>query len=413
MHDQNRRRFLSSAAAACGGGLGWTSLSAMFRSGRMLASVLPAVPVYGSAGPEGAADPEKPELFFHPGAPRNAEPPLPLLVESWRTPVSRFFVRSHGLNPKIDLAAYRVTIEGLVDRPGQFTLQELLSRGTTASCTATLTCAGNRRSEFSRIKPVSGVQWKEGAIGNAVWSGVRLSDVLRAAGIRESARHVWFDGLDEVKDGARTFPFGGSVPLSKVFRETTSKAVPLLATQMNGQPLTMDHGMPLRAVIPGYIGARSVKWLGKITVSDRPSPNHFVEDVYKILESDTPTQRDEAAPIYRFPVNSVICSSVPVSVTPELFRVTGFALPDGGTDTEITTVEVSADNGGTWHQAQLGSEHQEFCWRFWTVDLRIPGASTLIVRATDSGGHFQPEKLVWNPKGYLNNSWHKVTWPAD
>lgn len=396
MQANRRRDFLRSAVVA-------TSLLPLRWA---VAGMSPSVIAADGHG----TDPVFPELFFHPGAPRNAEPATSALVNSWQTPVSQFFIRSHGLNPVIDMATYRLGIEGLVDRPQQWSLPELTAQSAAYSCTCTLTCAGNRRSEFSQIKPVSGVQWKEGAIGNAVWSGVRLADVLKAAGVQESARHVWFEGLDEVKDGSRTFPFGGSIPLSKVFEETESKTSAMLATQMNGQPLTIDHGMPVRTIVPGYIGARSVKWLSRIVVSDRPSPNHFVEDVYKIVETDTAIQRDETAPIYRFPVNSVICSAVPVKGAARSLHVTGYSLPAGAAGTEIATVELSADGGKTWQAAHLEDDRQEFCWRLWSADVKVSEAETsLVVRAVDTAGHQQPERLSWNPKGYLNNAWHRLS----
>ncbi len=404
-----RRKFLQQAAA---GTLGLLSISGSGKS------------VFGQSGtvttgfpgsinellPSG--DAVKPEMYFHPGAPRNAEPMLPKLVESWITPVPQFYIRSHGLNPKIDMANYRLSIEGLVDRPVTLTLQELTDRFAAASCTCTLTCAGNRRNEFSRIKPVGGVQWREGAIGNAEWAGVRLSEVLKAAGIQTGARHVWFDGLDEVRDGDKTFPFGGSVPLTKVFEEPEGSVGALLATHMNGQPLTMDHGMPLRSIVPGYIGARSVKWLGKIVVSDRPSPNHFVDDVYKILEADTPIQRDEAIPVYRYPVNSAICSSVRPEGGGEVLQLRGYALSTGTAGTGISRVELLANNMKSWQPAVLDKEDQPFCWRLWSASVNVNArTSSIMVRATDSDGHQQPLNIPWNPKGYLYNAWHRISVP--
>lgn len=394
-----RRRFLQNAAMTAFGVSGLNS-------------------VFGAAGSPGfwsgldekpAADSVFPELQFHPGSSRNAEPDPLKLVADWKTPVSQFFIRSHGANPRIDLSEYRLTIEGLVDRPVHLSLAELTERFGKAGCTCTLTCAGNRRNEFSRIRTVSGVQWRAGAIGNAIWEGVRLSDVLKSVGVKDSAKHVWFDGLDEVKDGDKLFPFGGSIPLSKVFEEDDQTPGALLATHMNGAPLTADHGAPLRTVVPGYVGARSVKWLGKITVSDRHSPNHYVDDVYKILKQDTQTQRDEAAPIYRFPVNSAICSPVNVSADQPALKLTGYALPTGTQRTTIAKVELSSDGGRTWNSATLQGKSQEYCWQLWSGEVPLQKrTSSVQVRATDSSGIQQPETIVWNPKGYLFNAWHSV-----
>ena len=276
--------------------------------------------------------------------------------------------------------------------------------------TATLTCAGNRRSEHSLVKPVKGVQWREGAIGNAQWRGVRLSDVLKRAGLRDSAKHVWFEGLDSVEDGGKTFAFGGSIPLEKalVDRDTTPGA--LLATTMNDKPLTADHGFPVRMVVPGYIGARSVKWLSKIVVSDKPSPNHFVADVYKLVDDGNLLEVAETGPIYRFPINSAICSpSAGAAIKPGRIEVAGYALPPGQPGVSIRKVEVSADRGRSWIDAKLNSPVSDFCWQLWSATIDVTAnTEVLIVRATDSFGELQPETVRWNTKGYLFNAWHRV-----
>ena len=195
----------------------------------------------------------------------------------------------------------------MVEKPMTISLAELMARFPKASTTATLTCAGNRRSEFAAIKKVGGIQWHAGAIGNAEWQGIRLADVLKFVGVKADAKHVWFEGRDEVAEKGETFPFGGSIPLEKA-QLTTPTGATLLATEMNGKPLTPSHGFPLRTIVPGFIGARSVKWLHKITVSDRPSPNHFVADVYKLVPEDNAELIAKTLPIYEFILNSVICS---------------------------------------------------------------------------------------------------------
>lgn len=347
--------------------------------------------------------------LVHSKAPMNAEPMLPELVKSWVTPVESFFIRSHGNTPMLDGGSFRLTIEGMVEKPLTLSLADLHSLPQ-VEIAATLTCAGNRRTEHSRVKSIKGVQWKEGAIGNAKWRGVRLSDLLKKAGLRDSAKHVWFEGLDAVEDGGKTFAFGGSIPLEKALLDRELIPGALLATTMNDKPLTADHGFPLRSVVPGYIGARSVKWLSKIVVSDRPSPNHFVADVYKLVDTGDLLEVAENAPIYRMPLNSAICTpTAAAKLNAGRVAITGYALPPGVPGVSIRKVEVSADGGHTWAEAKLTSPASEYCWQLWSAEMALTSATKeLIVRATDTRGEAQPEFVRWNAKGYLFNAWHRV-----
>ena len=191
---------------------------------------------------------------------------------------------------------------------------------------------------------------------------------------------------------------------------TDNPAAPLLAHQMNGAPLTADHGFPLRTVVPGYIGARSVKWLGKIVVSDRPSPNHYLAHAYKIVRQTNAIDWAEAGPIYRFPINAAICTPAPNSqLRAGLAEVKGYALPTGRRGSHITKVLVSADDGNTWSRAELTGQNADFCWQLWKANVRITSTTKqLIARAIDSSGGFMPARRPWNAKGYLQNSWYRV-----
>ena len=356
------------------------------------------------AKPVGTAD-----LIARQTVPFNGEPPLDKLVENWITPVNSFFVRSHGNIPDIAAKDLTLTIDGMVDKPLTITLADLMERFPKAATTATLTCAGNRRSEFAAIKKVGGVQWDAGAIGNADWQGVRLADVLKFVGIKAEAKHVWFEGGDQVTEKNETFPFGGSIPLEKGLT-TTATGASLLATEMNGKPLTPAHGFPLRNIVPGYIGARSVKWLKKITVSDRPSPNHFVADVYKLVPEDDAEVIAKTSPIYEFILNSVICvPSAGASVNDQQINVKGFALTNGTTGRSVQKIEVSADGGQSWKAAKVTSPIRDYCWVLWAAEIPMTESTTsLLVRATDSSGEMQPQQNPWNFKGYQFNGWHKV-----
>ncbi len=349
-------------------------------------------------------------LIVHTESPFNAETSLDRLLEHWLTPVEDFYIRDHAPRPEVDRDDFRLTVEGLVDRPQSFTLAELTERFPAAEATATLCCAGNRRAEFNRIQPVEGVPWGAGALGNARWGGVRLRDVLEHAGVRLEARHVWFEGLDQHEKHGRKIVFGGSVPLERVWAEDPAAAV-LLAHQMNGAPLTPEHGAPLRSLVPGYIGARSVKWLSRIVVSERPSDNYYVSEAYRLATDETPEALSHAPVIYELPLQSVIAR---VTLDRDARRprlvARGYAMPSGRLGQRLKFVEVSADGGETWTAAQLEGTGQPYCWQFWRAELRA-GRRTpkrLLVRAVSSDWEMQPQQAVWNPKGYMYNGWHAV-----
>lgn len=354
-----------------------------------------------------AQQPEQKRLKFHSTSPKNGEPQLSDLVQNWITPNQLFYVRSHGNHPTIDAATYRLHIDGLVDKPLSLSLGDLqkLPEHTIA---ATLTCAGNRRNEFNADGKVGGVQWEAGAIGNASWSGVTLADVLKLAGVQETAKHVWFEGLDQITEGDHSFPFGASIPLEKT--ESSGKDVgALLCYKMNGQALEVDHGFPLRTIVPGYIGARSVKWLGKITLSDRTSLNHYVADAYKMVRSTKPLDWSENGPIYRYPINAAGALLETASVKPGEVQLAGYVLPSGISGAKAEQVMLSTDRGQTWTQGKLSTERQDYCWQLWTASVKVNTDTTkVIIRATDDKGGFMPDRVPWNAKGYLQNSWYHL-----
>jgi sulfite oxidase len=341
--------------------------------------------------------------------PLNAEPALAQLATASLTPVEQFYIRNHGPIPKVDAAGFRIKIEGLIHNPQELSLAQLKESFPQHAAQATLTCAGNRRREMSQIKPVGGVQWDAGAIGHASWSGAMLSDVLAAAELQAGAKHVWFEGLDPIKekDGS-VAPFGGSIPLERAIDKSRPA---LLAHAMNDKPLTAEHGAPLRTLVPGYIGARSVKWLTKITVSDRPSPNHYVAEAYKIVQSDAKEEAAKAEPIYEFPINAAICTpAAGEKLKVGQVLVGGYALPPGDGKSTISKVELSADGGKTWRTAELKGKAAPDCWQLWGARLTLPaGRHELVVRVTDSAGRLQLENCDWNFKGYLYNAWHRTS----
>jgi sulfite oxidase len=388
----HRRHFLESSAVLAAAGFAFRTRSA-----------------YGQEkAPDRGALPAGKDLIVRSAAPFNAEPALAALVASPITPVKHFYVRNHGPTPKIAAEGFKIRVEGMVNKPLELSLADLKDRFRKQSAEATLTCAGNRREEMSEIKPVGGVQWQAGAIGHAHWTGVGLAEVLNAAGLKQGAMHVWFEGLDSIeqKDGSTT-PFGGSIPLDKALAKD---APALLCHTMNDEPLTAEHGAPLRTLIPGFIGARSVKWLAKIVVSDRPSPNHYLAEAYKLVQTEDKQELADADPIYAFPVNAAICSPADgTKLNAGRAKIAGYALPCGEPGCTISKVELSTDGGKNWSAAKLEGQPQAFAWRLWTAEVELPaGKHHLIVRAADSQGHTMPEKPEWNIKGYLYNGWHRV-----
>lgn len=342
--------------------------------------------------------------------PFNAAPPLNLLRQEFITPESGFFVRNHGSIPEVDPVHYRLSVTGSVQQSLNLSLDELRAAFPKRTVTATLHCAGNRRDELMVVKPIPGEEpWGASAIGNAVWGGVLLRDVLLKAGVSaEGVQHVAFSGLDDVEKEGRKFNFGGSIPIAKALNSEV-----LLAYEMNGEPLTPIHGFPLRVVVPGYIGARSVKWLSKITLQSAPSDNYFQTKAYKLFPPDVQaeTANWELAPMLEeLFVNAVICQPADfafVSTNPIL--VEGYAIAGGFR--HIERVELSPDGGTTWVQAQLLGNPQPGTWQFWQHQLELQSDTTeLIVRAWDSEAQTQPPDLdqVWNFKGYMNNAWHRV-----
>ena len=354
-----------------------------------------------------AAHGVSPELLVHTRTPHNAEPPLDQLARNWHTPTNLFYVRSHAPVPEIDAQTFQLSIEGMVRRPFRITLAQLQGQFTRHSAMATLTCAGNRRSEHSRVKKVGGVPWQAGAIGNAQWAGVALGDLLRKAGALDGAKYVWFEGVDQIQRKGTVIPFGASIPMK------TAMLRALVAYEMNGKPLTGDHGFPLRTVVPGFIGARSVKWLGKIVVSDRPSPNHYVANAYKLVTEGSKEEWQRQPPIDHYVVNSAIC--IPArgdKVKAGEIDVRGYALPPGIADRTIARVQLSVDGGRTWINASLESRAQPFCWQLWKGRVNVTAdTSSILVRAIDSAGQRQPRVVAWNMKGYLFNAWYQT--PVD
>lgn len=235
-----------------------------------------------------------------------------------------------------------------------FTLEDLKTKFEKSGVTAVVMCGGNRRKEMNGVKEVRGLQWSSGACGNAIWTGVRLCDFLKALGVEsDESSHVILEGYD--RDPSYT-PYSASIPLSKAM---DPRADVILAYEMNGEPLTRDHGYPLRCIVPGVVGARQVKWLGRIVVSKKESDSHWQQNDYKAFAPsvDWDTVDFKTAPaIQNLPVTSAICSPNPDDHEVKIdgngnMEVKGYAFSGGGN--KVIRVDVTWDRGRTWHTADL------------------------------------------------------------
>jgi sulfite oxidase len=345
-------------------------------------------------------------MVVHVEEPFNAETGLAALGEDSVTATDAFYVRDHGPVPEIDPAAWRLRVHGLVERELVLSLAALREAFRECEVTATLQCAGNRRAGLISIREIPGESpWGPGATGTAVWKGVALGDVLAHAGTLPEASHVGFEGADLCPEANPAQRFGGSIPLYKAYRPEV-----LLAWSMNGEPLPPIHGAPLRLVVPGYIGARSVKWLERLELRSAPWSGHFQRVLYRLLPEDGTPGPDEGMALGLVALNSDVLSPADGATVPAgPLEVRGYAFAGG--DRHVARVDVSLDGGRRWLQAELLEDLGRWAWRHWRVRLQLaPGEHEIVVRAWDSSAATQPEDeaALWNPKGYVNNARPRV-----
>lgn len=363
--------------------------------------------------PPAVASPKHPDFLFRQTEPPNGGPPPELMLRDFATAPDLFYVRNHGPTPTPDPATYRLRVGGLVARELSLSLDELRRSFPVHTVPATLQCAGNRRADLIRVAPIPGeVPWGGEAISHGEWTGARLADVLAAAGVDRSdgsaARHVEFLGLDRAEKEGKRYDFGGSIPLAKALADET-----LLAYALNGSPLPALHGFPVRALVPGYIGARSVKWLDQVHVRPDPSPNQFQAKQYRLYPADVRADTADPArglPLGETAVNADICR-VESAADGTNVTIEGWAIGGGGR--AVSRVEVSTDDGTTWKQATFtGLDAGPWAWRFWRAEVPGPAPAALCARAWDTAANTQPERAetLWNFKGYANNAWAR--WPV-
>ncbi|KAL1650041.1 hypothetical protein SLS58_001419 [Diplodia intermedia] len=387
--------------------------------------------------------PRDPRLIRLTGVhPFNVEAPLSdLYNEGFLTSPELFYVRNHGAVPEVsdeEIPDWEFTVEGLVENPLRITLKELLSEYDNVTYPITLVCAGNRRKEQNVVRKTKGFSWGAAGVSTALWTGVVMGDVLKRARPMRRAKYVCMEGADKLPNGY----YGTSVKLNWAMDPNRGM---ILAHKMNGEMLTPDHGKPLRCVIPGQIGGRSVKWLKKLIVTAEPSDNWYHIYDNRVLPTmvspddaanDPSWWKDERYAIYDLSTNSAVAypaheEQLSVVSGPEKYHVRGYAYGGGGR--RVTRVEVSLDKGKTWKLSNINygeDRYREavpqdlfggrldmdwrescFCWCFWDIDIpvsELKQADDIVVRAMDESMNLQPKDMYWSVLGMMNNPWYRI-----
>jgi DMSO/TMAO reductase YedYZ molybdopterin-dependent catalytic subunit len=319
------------------------------------------------------------------------------LLDSWITPSNSFFVRNHLAMPNSPGPEWRLSITGEVEKPLFLSLAEL-RHIESATVTNTLECAGNGRAFYHPHAP--GIQWERGAVGNARFAGPRLAELLTRAGLKVTAKHVAFNGFDNPP--GKVPDFIRSIPIEKAVGGDT-----LVALEMNGSPLALEHGYPARAMVPGWIGSASVKWLSEIRVLDHEFEGNFMNPGYRLPnhpgKPGEPVDPKDTHPATGLRVKSIITRPGDAALWKRgPVQLTGVAWAG---ENQVDRVDVSIDGGKTWRPAKLGADKAKYAWRLWSLDWTPPTTGNFVIlsRATDDKGNTQPEVPDWNPSGYLWN----------
>jgi nitrate reductase (NAD(P)H) len=374
--------------------------------------------------------------------PFNVEAPLSALFdEGFLTSPELFYVRNHGYVPHVideEIPNWEFSVEGLVQNPITMTLRQLMTDYEQVTCPVTLVCAGNRRKEQNVVRKSKGFSWGAAGVSTALFTGVIMSDIINRAKPSRGAKYVCMEGADNLPNGY----YGTCVKLNWVM--DPNRGI-MLSYKMNGEMLRPDHGKPLRAVVPGQIGGRSVKWLKKLIVTDAPSDNWYHIYDNRVLPTmvspeesakDTKWWTDERYAIYDLSPNSAICypahdEKLSLLHDPQRYRGRGYAYSGGGR--RITRVEISVDKGTSWRLADIDYPEDRyrdveklmcggrldmswrescFCWCQWSLELdvaELKGAKDMLVRAMDESMNMQPRDMYWSVLGMMNNPWFRVT----
>ena len=353
--------------------------------------------------------PQKGAMILQRTQPALLETPFEVFDQGVFTPNDRFYVRWHlpNIPTFIDPDVFRLKVHGRVGKPLSLSMHDLLHDFPRVQMAAVNQCSGNSRGFF---KPrVAGAQWSNGAMGNALWGGVRLKDVLARAGVDSAAVQVRFKGLDS-----------GILPATPNFMKSLAldharDGEVMIAYEMNGEPLPLLNGFPLRLVVPGWYATYWVKMLAEIEVLEQPDDNYWTAKAYLIPDTPganiTPAQKDvKTVPINRMVPRSFFTNlkdGAAVSRGKPL-NVRGIAF---GGDTGVEKVMVSADAGHRWQQARLETDHGKYSFRRWEIALRFAdaGPQKLMVKAVNHAGMAQPDDANWNGSGFMRNTVESVS----
>jgi DMSO/TMAO reductase YedYZ molybdopterin-dependent catalytic subunit len=347
--------------------------------------------------------PQKGPMILQRSRPPLLETPFEVFDQGVFTPNERFYVRWHlpNIPTTIDAAEFRLKVQGGVRQPLSLTLQELVRDFPPFEIAAVNQCSGNSRGFFS--PRVTGGQWDNGAMGNALWRGVRVKDVLDRAGVATGALQVRFRGLDT-----------GVLPHTPNFMKSLSidharDGEVMIAYEMNGKPLPLLNGFPIRLVVPGWYATYWVKMLADIEVLDKADDNYWTSKAYVIPDTPganiTPGEKD----VKMVPINRMVPRSFFTSLKDgarvrreQPLQLRGIAF---GGDTDVAKVLVSTDAGRSWQAARLGPDHGKYSFRRWELPVRLvtTGPQTLMVKAVNTAGLAQPDHPNWNASGFMRN----------
>jgi len=412
------RRSLLKMLGLAGGGLatgGWPGAGELMAQDPPRSTALQtftgpgANPHWNSVGSY-LTEPQKAPLILLTDRPVQLETPRHYFRTAF-TPNEAFYVRWHleGIPNRVDLTQWKLRVEGNVNKSLELSLVDLTEKFKPVSVAAVNQCSGNSR---SRLQPrVPGAQWGNGAMGNALWTGVRLREILDMAGVKTGSLQLQFQGLETGQGPAGT--------ASNIFRKSLDLANPavdecVVAYLMNGETLPMLNGFPVRLVVPGYFATYWTKCLSWIRVLDAPDENYWMKTAYRVPDTprgnttpeDVKAGKVKTIPLERFPVRSFLVSPDGSSKIPAGLSVTlrGIAFSGFG---RVNRVEISDDGAKTWTEATLGEDHGAYSFRTWEISwkAKAPGRYSLAVRATDEKGNTQPDEPVWNPGGYL---WNRI-----